>query len=403
MPLARIFTQVPEYSIRLVEELLARGFDVQTTKPGNELPGPADLEISVEQCSPENAARLAADISAKHDMCVFVSSEAVGRVRSVDMVVLKPRATSGSRSVTPAQVIEISSAIVRPRLATVYEMKPRALPGNKEPQVVGQRGADAIASLSQRCRESAVAAGRAGKRAFRTGMLCSQAFLTEVSQETRRLARRLTDTVVSVGRPEGFEEDEEDLSAPTQVTHERRGHDIDPELVPSLFNLFPGHFDEPETQPETAIPDGMTERLKRIASANFLRNGRFLRVAAPAGLAALLALFLISLSDHDSSPRADVKSNGTVAEHVTESASTHAAGKAQGTHPVAATAPSANAGGTLSTAALKLSDTSKTPTRAHLDADSTVEDTVVRFRNRSASAKQDRLQRYQVKRYSDLD
>ncbi len=403
MPLARIFTQVPEYSIRLVEELLARGFDVHTTKPGDTPQDPADLEISVEQCSPENAARLAGDMSAKHDMCVFVSSEAVGRVHSVDMVVLKPRATSGSKSVTAAQVIEISSAIVRPRLAPVYEMKPRAVPENKEPVAVGQRGANALASLSQQCRQSAVAAGRAGKRAFRAGMLSSQAFLTEVSQETRRLARRLTDAVVSVGRPEGFEEDEEDVSPTTTVSHERRGHDIDPELVPSLFNLFPGHSDEPETQQETTVPDSMAERLKRIASLSFLRNGRFLRVAAPAGLAALLALFLISLADHDVSSRADAKTSGTVTEHVTESTSANAADRSRAAHAVPASATSAYEGGTVSSAGLKLRDASTTPTRTHLDGDSTVEDTVVRFRNRAASAKQDKLQRYQVKHYSDLD
>ena len=72
MPIARIFAAFVEEAEPLCSDLLARGYDVEVVFPDAVLPNPADLELRVERCSPEQAiARVESPGSPSR--CMFVT------------------------------------------------------------------------------------------------------------------------------------------------------------------------------------------------------------------------------------------------------------------------------------------------------------------------------------------
>jgi hypothetical protein len=77
MPLARIVTWLAEDTDALAKDLRARGFEVVTKSPDEISSGPADLEITVEECASEDALTSASRIARAQDKCVFIAPGAI--------------------------------------------------------------------------------------------------------------------------------------------------------------------------------------------------------------------------------------------------------------------------------------------------------------------------------------
>ncbi|MGC2197556.1 MAG: hypothetical protein WA628_22985, partial [Terriglobales bacterium] len=91
MPLARIITDSVDDSLELSMQLRARGFRVETVAP-NQIPDtPADLEVRLEECAPEEVLSKAADVKESEDLWVFVAPGALDeRARPIRTIPLVP-------------------------------------------------------------------------------------------------------------------------------------------------------------------------------------------------------------------------------------------------------------------------------------------------------------------------
>lgn len=113
MARARITTHFPEYSVALARCLRSQGFEVHTCAPGEQGSKTADLEITLKPCAQEDRQAALDQHGTDKDMFVVVSPGVEARnVRSIEMVVLRPRAEleAARQKVTPAQVIVMSMA-----------------------------------------------------------------------------------------------------------------------------------------------------------------------------------------------------------------------------------------------------------------------------------------------------
>ena len=91
MRLAKVISGLDQYSGELTLELLKQGFEVQTSSTGETGSVAADLEITLNQCSPEAASSLIGNSPSTRDMCVFVTPRAMaGQIRSIGIYVLTP-------------------------------------------------------------------------------------------------------------------------------------------------------------------------------------------------------------------------------------------------------------------------------------------------------------------------
>ena len=89
MPLVRIIARLAEYPTELVRDLRARGFDVETCISRDEQQTAAGLEITIDQCSPENISQSVADAMTTKDVVILANAQAQGRsIRSIGMVLL---------------------------------------------------------------------------------------------------------------------------------------------------------------------------------------------------------------------------------------------------------------------------------------------------------------------------
>lgn len=93
MPLARIITESVDDSLELAMQLCARGFLVETVSPDQVPDTPADLEVRMEECSPEEVLNKAAGVSENEDLWVFVAPGALDeRARPIRTIPLLPHA-----------------------------------------------------------------------------------------------------------------------------------------------------------------------------------------------------------------------------------------------------------------------------------------------------------------------
>lgn len=91
MPLARIITDSVDDSLELTMQLRARGFLVETVSPDQVPDTPADLEVRMEECSPEEVLNKAAAVSGSEDLWVFVAPGALDeRARPIRTIPLLP-------------------------------------------------------------------------------------------------------------------------------------------------------------------------------------------------------------------------------------------------------------------------------------------------------------------------
>jgi hypothetical protein len=77
MPLARIITKSADDSLELSMQLRSRGFRVETVAPGQIPNAPADLEVCLEECAPEDVLTNAAIVQQSEDLWVFVAPGAL--------------------------------------------------------------------------------------------------------------------------------------------------------------------------------------------------------------------------------------------------------------------------------------------------------------------------------------
>lgn len=93
MPLARIITESVDDSLELTMQLRARGFLVETVSPDQIPDAPADLEVRLEECSPEEVLSKAAQVTESEDLWVFVAPGALDeRARPIRTIPLLPHA-----------------------------------------------------------------------------------------------------------------------------------------------------------------------------------------------------------------------------------------------------------------------------------------------------------------------
>ncbi len=112
MPLARIITTSARYSDGLADDLRSRGFQVLTSAPGDSVSESADLEITLNECLPEDARAAATDSPVTKDMRVFVTPQAfAGNIRSIEMFVLTPQRVT-------VQKLEIEAPVEPPSILT---------------------------------------------------------------------------------------------------------------------------------------------------------------------------------------------------------------------------------------------------------------------------------------------
>jgi hypothetical protein len=272
MPLARITTPLPEYCDRLAQDLRARGFDVETASPGQFLPNTADLEITVKQCAPEDAGRLAA--ASGKDMCVLIGPNARSAgIRSIEMIVLQPKAEAAEAArhfVTPAQVVEISSALIAGNeLRTQQEPVVKKEKYWSRAKAMARNSWDEIAKTTAHWMESATAAFQAGWEKAKQANVPARAFFSEIGEETRKLAKNTSASLVAfVNRAK------------------KNGADEDEQLVPSMFDFSEElPIDADEEKPVIEMP-----KRKPV-----LADKRFGRATVVAGAAAVLVLVAVSV------------------------------------------------------------------------------------------------------------
>jgi hypothetical protein len=87
MPLARIITRSVGESEELARELRARGYTVETVSPEQISEIPADLEIKLQECSPEEALTKAGLVP-DNDLCVFIAPGALAGSRPIAAIPL---------------------------------------------------------------------------------------------------------------------------------------------------------------------------------------------------------------------------------------------------------------------------------------------------------------------------
>jgi hypothetical protein len=362
MPLARITTPLPEYCERLAQDLRARGFDVETAASGQFFSAAADLEITVRQCRPDEAAKMAADASGRADMCVLVTPGARdGGIRSIEMIVLQPdEATQAARNwVTPAQVIEISSALIAsdsPRVPEVISKRDEKPTTGRAVKVRVLATWEDIVETTIRWMDGATASLHTGGAAAKRSVVPLKAFLLEIGSETRKLTQRIAASIIPG----------------------RRGKAADQEqLVPSMFSLADDEEPEVFTDEELSAIELPELRQHRFS----WRDGRFLKASGAAAVAALAVLFAVSIM-HRSAP----SSSAPVSSQV----------KTTGT-PSATPKPSALVGEGKPRSGMRM-----LAAKQVFQGDPEAEDTVVRYTQRPAAPKRAEI-RSGVKRYSDLD
>ena len=105
MPLARIITKSADDSLELSMQLRSRGFRVETVAPDQIPSAPADLEVCLEECAPEDVLTKAAIVQESEDLWVFVAPGALDeRSRPMRVIPLTPQVVE-LRSPEPAAAV----------------------------------------------------------------------------------------------------------------------------------------------------------------------------------------------------------------------------------------------------------------------------------------------------------
>ena len=200
MPIAKLITDVPELSEGIVRDLRARGFEVQMITPGQSIANAADLEITLDECRPEEYSQKAATFSADGSMCVVMPHKAIVEpVRRVHMLVLRAQE---KETVNPAS-IALDLALTKASGA----------------------GVDEVAVETQNIDDG-----------FPKDIWTMLAMLPPLTAEELNAAE--IQQVQAIGAAEVVKQENVELQ-PEQISEAvaPRSPQIDSELVPSMFNL----------------------------------------------------------------------------------------------------------------------------------------------------------------------
>ena len=125
MPLARIITRSVGESEELARELRARGYTVETVSPEQISEIPADLEIKLQECSPEEALIKAGLVPDSNDLCVFIAPGVLSESRPIVEIPLIASAQE-LEGTTPR--MERTQAASNSRHLEIEKSNPFALP-----------------------------------------------------------------------------------------------------------------------------------------------------------------------------------------------------------------------------------------------------------------------------------
>ena len=371
MALARIITRFAQQSQPLAEELRARGFEVQTRSP-EEIPSePADLEIMLEECAPEEALRCATN-AIDQDVHVFIAPGAM------------------AETLPPFQVL---SRIPEP----IALAKP-------EPESIGKR----VPSFAQADPEPADAANDAEAQPELVEEFRGMAFALEpiVPREPAPATIAISDLEMRV-------EAVEDSAAMTEADL------AEPPAEPIRIVRLP----------QTAVPDRTRIRRYRVLCKRIFSSDKvFWRTATVASVAVVAALFLVASVQHlppvpassaqssgdsqQQAPSAKTKRNPAVSlrgkASVTRSPQATQAAAAAVKPAVALNPPSPNASamdtsnmaeGGVTPASAPVKSKPRQRSASSSEEDVVAEDTVVRYGDRPAIQPQ---KQPKVKRLSDI-
>jgi hypothetical protein len=131
MPLARIITKSTDDSLELSMQLRSRGFRVETVDPDRIPNGPADLEVCLEECAPEDVLTKAALVKESEDLWVFVAPGALDeRSRPMRLIPLIPQVAE----MRTQEVVAAAVAEIRPKVeVAVVDGKGPALEPEDDP------------------------------------------------------------------------------------------------------------------------------------------------------------------------------------------------------------------------------------------------------------------------------
>ena len=129
MPLARIITKSADDSLELSMQLRSRGFRVETVAPDQIPSMPADLEVCLEECAPEDVLTKAAVVQESEDLWVFVAPGALDeRPRPMRVIPLTPQVvefrTPEHVAAFAALAPEVEAAAVEVHLPDVEKKAP---------------------------------------------------------------------------------------------------------------------------------------------------------------------------------------------------------------------------------------------------------------------------------------
>src|SRR5215475_10835943 len=117
MPLARIITTSADDSLELSMQLRSRGYRVETVAPGQVSNGPADLEVCLEECAPEDVLTKAAVVQDSEDLWVFVAPGALDeRSRPMRVIPLTPQVVEIR---APDDAASVAALRANPKIAPV--------------------------------------------------------------------------------------------------------------------------------------------------------------------------------------------------------------------------------------------------------------------------------------------
>jgi len=121
MSLVRIITRLSEYPTELVRDLRTRGFEVETCLPPSEEQEAADLQITLDQCSPEGMSESISRALEDLDVVIVANGHGKGgKVRSIGMMVLSSEDDFQTfrKTSVPIQFNEIYTALLHERAQT---------------------------------------------------------------------------------------------------------------------------------------------------------------------------------------------------------------------------------------------------------------------------------------------
>lgn len=135
MPLARIITNAVDESLELTMQLRARGFRVETVAPGKIPTTPADLEVRLDECAPEEILTRAADADPSDNLWVFVAPGALDeRARPMRVISRVPQ----------TQVVRSSEAKAVRQTANVMDAEAVLLPSPEDDPILAELESDVI-------------------------------------------------------------------------------------------------------------------------------------------------------------------------------------------------------------------------------------------------------------------